>query len=67
MTIDRFNPTTFKLIFPKIPTLTTIRGSQQFFIHVFGIVLPSFTIEPDEKYWQGNKAYGGPVGATYGD
>lgn len=64
--MDRSNPSTFKLSFPKIPYSDDIRDNAPFLLHVHETVLPDITIEPNENHWKGNKSYGSGLGIEYG-
>lgn len=64
--MDIANPTTFKLLFPKVPTTNEAEDSDEFFLNLFQTVLPSVELEANEQHWQGNRLYGSAVGINYG-
>jgi len=45
----------FQLIFPKIPTEATIKGSEILTLNIHGTVVPSMTLANTEMDWQGGK------------
>lgn len=45
----------FQLIFPKIPTEATIRGSEILTLNIHGTVVPSMTLGTVENSWQGGQ------------
>jgi hypothetical protein len=51
--LDKATPTNFQLIFPKIPTESTISANNPFILNVYSAVIPSVSISEDERRWQG--------------
>lgn len=45
----------FQLIFPKLPTETTIRGSEILTLNIHGTVVPSMTLDTVQHNWQGGQ------------
>ncbi len=43
----------FQLIFPKLPTESTIRGSEILTLNIHGTVVPSMTLDTVQLDWQG--------------
>ena len=64
--MDRANPTTFRLNFPKIPTQDNPIDSKEFFLHLYQCVLPSIDFDINEQHYQGMRIYGSPLGINYG-
>jgi len=56
MTIDvnlnKSSPSNFELVFPKIPTETTIQASDEFTLNIFGTIIPGLNIDSTEYRWQ---------------
>lgn len=52
---DKASPTNYQLVFPKIPTESTIGANNPFVMNIHSAILPSVTIAPEELRWQGNK------------
>lgn len=65
--MDISNPTTFKLVFSKLPTLTSLSGADEFYLQLYECVLPSIDFDENEIHWQGNRGYGSPIGINYGN
>jgi hypothetical protein len=52
---DKATPTNYQLVFPKIPTESTITANNPFVMNIFSAVIPSLSIGINEMFWQGNK------------
>ena len=53
--MDKATPTNYRLIFPVIPTETSIGANNPFVMNIFSAVIPSVSIAIEELRWQGNK------------
>lgn len=53
--IDKSTPSNFQLVFPLIPTESSIGANNPFVINIHSAILPSVSIGEDELRWQGNK------------
>lgn len=53
--MDKATPTNYQLIFPLIPTETTIGANNPFVMNIFSAILPSVSMATEELRWQGNK------------
>lgn len=53
--ISKATPTNFSLIFPKIPTESTISANNPFVLNIFGVIIPAVSIAEEELSWQSNK------------
>lgn len=58
---DKATPTNYQLIFPLIPTETTIGANNPFIMNVHSAILPSVSIAIEELRWQGNKTKSGLI------
>uniref|UniRef100_A0A6M3IP09 Putative tail tube protein n=1 Tax=viral metagenome TaxID=1070528 RepID=A0A6M3IP09_9ZZZZ len=60
MTIDvnlnKSNPSNFELVFPKIPTETTIQASDELTLNIYGTIIPGLTLDSTEHRWMGGKS-----------
>lgn len=54
--IDKATPSNYQLVFPKIPTESTITANNPFVMNIFSAVIPSLSIGIQEMFWQGNKS-----------
>lgn len=59
--IDKSTPTNYQLVFPKIPTETSISANNPFVMNIHSAILPSVSIATDELRWQGNKTRRGMI------
>lgn len=61
--LDKATPTSFQLIFPRVPTETSISANNPFIMNIFSAVIPSVSFSEDDRRWQGNisKANMGPL------
>lgn len=59
--IDKSTPTNYQLVFPLIPTETTIGANNPFVMNIFSAVIPSLSLAPEELRWQGNKTRRGQI------
>jgi len=53
--MDKATPTNYRLIFPVIPTETSISANNPFIMNIHSAILPSVSIATEELRWQGNK------------
>lgn len=53
--LDKLTPTNFQLIFPKLPTESTITANNPLIMNIFSAVIPAVSIAEEELRWQGNK------------
>lgn len=53
--INKSNPTNYKLIFPLLPAEITLAANKPLTLNIFGSVIPSLTISEFEQDWQGLK------------
>lgn len=53
--IDKSTPTNYQLIFPLIPTETTIGANNPFVMNIHSAILPSVSLATEELRWQSNK------------
>jgi hypothetical protein len=53
--MDKATPTNYQLIFPLIPTETTIGANNPFIMNIFSAIIPSLSMATEELRWQGNK------------
>lgn len=53
--VNKSSPTNFELVFPLIPTETTIQASEELTLNIYGAVIPGLTIDAMEETWQGAK------------
>lgn len=63
--IDKASPTSYQLIFPLIPTETSIGANNPFILNIHSVILPSVSIATDEHRWQGNKTRRGLTPAEF--
>ena len=59
--IDKSTPTNYQLIFPVIPTETSIGANNPFVMNIHSAILPSVSIATEELRWQGNKTRHGLI------
>jgi len=53
--IDKATPTNFQLIFPKLPTESSITANNPFIMNIFSAVIPSVSLSEEELRWQSHK------------
>lgn len=53
--LDKLTPTNFQLIFPKLPTESTITANNPLIMNIFSAVIPSVSLAEEELRWQSNK------------
>jgi hypothetical protein len=53
--IDKATPTNYQLVFPLIPTESSIASNNPFVMNIFSAVIPALNIGVNEKSWQSNK------------
>ena len=54
--IDKSTPTNYQLIFPKIPTETTIAANNPFVMNIHSAIVPPVSIAVEELRWHGTKS-----------
>lgn len=60
--IDKSSPSNYKLVFPKIPTETSVSVNNPFIMNIHSAILPSVSIaQNDDLRWQGNKTLRGTL------
>lgn len=59
--IDKAAPSNYQLIFPTLPTETTISANNPFVLNIFSAIIPSVSIAEEELRWQGNKTKRGLI------
>lgn len=55
LNLNKSTATNFVLVFPKIPTETTISANRPLTLNIFGTVIPSFTLDQTESRWMGGR------------
>ncbi len=55
MNLNKANPTSFELIFPKLPIETNMSEHEEFLLNIFGTLIPGINIDPTEMRWLGAK------------
>lgn len=63
--IDKGTPTNYQLIFPLIPSETSIGANNPFVMNIHSAMLPSITMASEEHRWQGNKTKHGLIPMEY--
>ena len=58
ISLNKASPTNFKLVFPLLPTQTTLHGSDPLVLNIYSAVIPSISINTEEKMWQNTKVKG---------
>lgn len=53
--MDKATPTNYQLVFPLIPTETSIGANNPFVMNIHTAILPSVNLATDELRWQANK------------
>jgi hypothetical protein len=53
--IDKSTPTNYQLVFPKIPTETSIGANNPFVMNIHSAIIPPVSIAVEEHRWQGLK------------
>lgn len=53
--LNKSTATNFNLVFPKIPTESTISANKPLTLNIFGTVIPSLTLDQTESRWQGGR------------
>lgn len=59
--IDKGSPTNYQLIFPLIPSESSIGVNNPFVMNIHSAMLPSITLASEELRWQGNKTRRGLI------
>lgn len=62
--VNKSSPTNFELVFPKIPTESTISASEELTLNIYGSVIPGLTLDTTEEHWMGSSTQV-PARATY--
>ena len=63
--MDKATPTNYRLIFPLIPTETSIGANNPFIMNIFSAILPSISLATEDLSWQGNKTKRGMIPMDY--
>lgn len=63
--INKSSPENFELLFPKIPTLSSVKESQSLSMNIYQSVLPTINLDTREHNWMGGKANFDAGGLTY--
>lgn len=58
---DKSTPTNYQLVFPLIPTETSISANNPFIMNIHSAILPSVSIATEELRWQGNRTRSGLI------
>ena len=58
ISLNKAAPTNFALSFPLLPTQTSIAGGILLVLNIFSAVIPSISLNVEEKLWQNVKAKG---------
>ena len=58
ISLNQASATNFVLSFPLLPTQTTISGSAPLIMNIYSAVIPSISINTEEKQWQNTKVKG---------
>jgi len=64
--LNKSNATNYQLIFPKLPVEKYYEKSKYFTLNIFGTVVPSLTLDVEEKNWQGGKSFTDTGNLSYG-
>jgi len=61
--INKSNPTNYKLVFPLLPTQITLASTKPLTLNIFSSVIPGLALSENEESWQGmkRKIAGGPM------
>ena len=51
--LNKSSPQNFEIIFPKIPTESRVSSSEELTLNIFQTVIPSVSLESEERSWQG--------------
>jgi len=55
LNLNKSTATNFHLVFPKIPSETTITANRPLTLNIFGTIIPSITLDQTESRWQGGR------------
>lgn len=58
ISLNKAAPTNFMLSFPLLPTQTSLSGSIPLVLNIFSAVIPSISLNSEEKMWQNAKVKG---------
>lgn len=64
--LNKSNATNYQLIFPLLPVEKFYEKSKDFTLNIFGTILPSISLEPEQIPWQGAKIFSDTGELTYG-
>lgn len=53
--VNKSNPSNFELVFPKIPTESSISASEELTLNIYGSIIPGLTLDSTEENWMGGK------------
>jgi len=65
--LNKSNATNYQLIFPLLPVEKFYEKSKEFTLNIFGTIVPSLTLDPETRNWQGSKSFSDSGEITYGD
>lgn len=65
--LNKSNATNYQLIFPMLPVEKFYEKSKEFTLNIYGTVIPSITLNVDEKNWQGAKRFTDTGEITFGE
>lgn len=55
LNLNKSTATNFTLVFPKIPSESTITANRPLTLNIFGTIIPSLTLDQTESRWQGGR------------
>lgn len=55
--LSKSTATNFNLIFPKIPTESTVEATNQITLNIYETVVPSLTLETSQRNFMGGKDF----------
>lgn len=53
--LDKSSPANFQLVFPKLPSETTLAATEELTLNIFGTIVPGMTLGAIEQRWMGAK------------
>jgi hypothetical protein len=63
--MDKGTPTNYQLVFPLIPSESSIAANNPFVMNIHSAMIPSITMAVEEHRWQGNKTKHGMTPIEY--
>jgi len=58
ISLNKAAPTNFMLTFPLLPTQTSLSGGIPLVLNIFSAIVPSLSLNTEEKMWQNTKVKG---------